>query len=317
MADKLSFALFDGAGAPLTGVVCSFVKYVDRSGAARTPPAIVDIGGGEYGFAPSDDDEAVGTCFLIDCTAAADKRRVSGAIHTPAAPFVCWHLEDAAGALWTGAAPTVGVWRDFAGAPRTPPAVVSVGALGYLFAVTPSTADLSVDVAFRFDSPANAFHEFFTGSLERQPWAAPSPGPVKNPASDIVSFLNGKVADATTLTEAVNLFVGPERSFPRTPALALFFLNTGGPGPMPYLQGRRTALCRPTVQVLVRIGAEELETGEKVARAVFAWLHQYVLTGYLSLYARDSAPVYLGETGDQLHRWAMNFECPYRAQLDA
>lgn len=314
MADRLSFGAYDAANVPLTGLTPAFVHYVDRTGTPRTPPAITELGGGQYGFSPTDADESVGTVFLIDLGATSTPRRVSGAIHTPTNPFLAWHLEDVAGALWTGAAPTVGLWDDFAGVPRTPPAVVALAT--YLFAVTPSTDDLAVDVAFRFDSAAGAQPPYLTGSVEAQPWAAPSPASSKNPALDVVNFLNTKAAGALTMAKGTNLFVGPERSFPRTPATCLFALNTGGPGPSPYLGGHRTALYRPTVQLLVRAGAGDLEGGEAIARAVQAWLQQHALTGYITLFVRDSAPVYLGEF-DQRHRWAINVECLYRVDLAA
>lgn len=315
MADRISFGLVDASGAPLAGAVPTFVKFVDVLGNARTQPAITELGGGQYGFSPTDADEAARVAFLIDAGAASDPRRFSGAIHTPAAPLVAWHLEDAAGALWAGASPTVGVWRDFTGAARTPPSVTAPGGTAYLFAVTPSTEDLAVDVAFRLDSPAGAFREFFTGSLEAQPWAAPSPGPLKDPAGDIAAFLGGKSAGATLLVLGTNLFIGEMRSADRTPAPAVFCLGTGGPSPEPYLGGHRTALYRPMVQVLVRGPAGDNHAGELLAREVLAWLNLQVVAGYLSWFARDSAPAYLGADRDQHGQWSMNIECQYRASL--
>ena len=125
-ADRIAFPLFDAAtGTPLTTASPVFVDYRDRSGTARTPPAITHLGGGVYGFIPSDTDEATGVAFLVDGGASANPRRVSGALCSQASPFFAWHLEDAAGALWTGAAPTFGQYSDFGGTSRTPPALVA------------------------------------------------------------------------------------------------------------------------------------------------------------------------------------------------
>ncbi len=315
MADRISFGLRDDAGAPLTGAVPTFVQYRDRNGNARTPPAITELGGGQYGFSPNDADEAVGVAYLVDCGASATPRRYSGAIHTPAAPFLAFHLEDSAGALWAGASPTVGVWSDFAGSARTPPAVMAPGGTAYLYALTPSAADLQLDVAFRIDAPAGAEPAAFTGSLEAQPWSAPSPGPLKDAAYDVVQFLNGKTAGGVVLTKSSNLFIGQMRSGERTPAPAVFCLGTGGPSPEPYLGGDRSALYRPTVQVLVRGPAGDDETGGNIAREVLGWLNQRVVSGYVSWFTRDSAPAFLGTDSSQHGQWSLNVECVYRATL--
>ncbi len=171
MSDRISFMIYDVSNVPLTGVTVGpsdlrFLKYVDRDGSPRAAPTITEIGGGSYGFTPTAADEAVGVCYLIDCTSASSVRRFSGSIHLPSRQFVCWHLEADDGSLWSGAAPTVGVWKDFSGNSRTPPSIVVVGNLGYLFAVTPSDDDLEIDVSYRFDSAAGAVHDFLTGSLE-------------------------------------------------------------------------------------------------------------------------------------------------------
>ena len=316
MTDRIAFGLRDDAtDAPLTGAVPTFVQYRDRNGNARTPPAITELGGGQYGFSPTDADEAVGVAFLVDCGAGSSPRRYSGAIHTPAAPFLAFHLEDGAGALWAGASPTVGVWADFAGNARTPPAVMAPGGTAYLFALTPSTSDLQVDVAFRVDAPAGAAPPSFTGSLEAQPWSAPSTGPLKDAAYDVVQFLNSKTAGGVVLTKGANLFIGQMRSGERTPAPAVFCLGTGGPAPEAYIGGDRSALYRPTVQVLVRGPAGDDETGGNVAREVLAWLNQRVVSGYVSWFTRDSAPAFLGTDSGQHGQWSINVECVYRATL--
>lgn len=315
MADKVSFKLVDDSDAPLTGAAPMFVQYRDLLGNARTPPVIVELGGGQYGFSPTDADELARVAFVIDAGASADPRYLSGAIHTPALPFIAFHLEDGAGALWAGGNPTVGSWRDFAGNPRTPPSVLTPGGTSYLFALVPSTADLAVDVAYRIDSPAGAEPPDYSGSLEAQPWSAPSTGPLKDAAYDVVQFLNSKTAGGVVLTKGANLFIGQMRSGERTPAPAVFCLGTGGPAPEAYIGGDRSALYRPTVQVLVRGPAGDDETGGNVAREVLAWLNQRVVSGYVSWFTRDSAPAFLGTDSGQHGQWSINVECVYRATL--
>lgn len=317
MADRISFALYDAAGAPLTGAVPSFVQYRDLLGNARTPPAITELGGGQYGFSPSDADEAARVAFLVDGGASAQPQRYAGAIHTPRAPFLAWHLEDAAGALWAGASPAFGLFDDFSGNARTPPSILTPGATTYLFAAVPSTVDLELDVAFRVDSPAGAEPAYVTGSLEAQPWVAPSPGPLKDAAADVAAFLDAKAAGATTLTLGTNLFIGKmpnQDKAPSHPCVAV--LGTGGPSSEPYFGGRRQSLYRPTVQVMVRGPAGDDQAGSLVARAILAWLHQQVVSGYVTWSVRESGPTYLGADRDQHGLWSLNLECVYRVALE-
>lgn len=178
MADRISIQLRDPVtDLALPGVAIGpaglrFLDYrlAEAPFTQRTPPLITEIGDGDYGFTPTDEDEAAGVVFLI-IAPTAEPQYHSGAIHTPANPFIGWHLEDNAGALWAGAAPTVASWRDFTGAARTPPAVLAP--TSYLFVAKPSAEDLLVDVAFRIDSPAGAEPPDVHGSLERQTYVAP------------------------------------------------------------------------------------------------------------------------------------------------
>jgi hypothetical protein len=139
---------------------------------------------------------------------------------------------------------------------------------------------------------------------------------LKDAAFDVVQFLNGKTAGGMVLTKAVNLFIGQMRAGARTPAPAVFCLGTGGPPSEPYLGGNRSALYRPTVQVMVRGPAGDDATGASIARDVLEWLNQQVVTGYVSWFTRDSAPAFLGTDSDQHGQWAINVECVYRASLE-
>jgi Bacteriophage minor capsid protein len=318
MADRISFALYDAAtGAPLTGATPAFVQYRDILGNARTPPAITELGAGQYGFSPTDADELARVAYLLDAGASAEPRRYSGAIHTPRAPFLVWHLETGAGALWSGGAPSFGLYDDFQGNARTPPSIITPGATTYLFAAVPSTADLELDVAFRVDSPTGAEPPFVTGSLEAQPWVAPSPGPLKDAAADIAAFLDGKAAGASTLTLATNLFAGKmpnQDKVPTHPCVAC--LNTGGPESEHYVNAHRTGLYRPSVQVTVRGPAGDDEAGELVARETLAWVNMQVTAGYITWNVRESQPTFLGTDHDQHGLWSFNVECLYRVSLD-
>lgn len=136
---------------------------------------------------------------------------------------------------------------------------------------------------------------------------------LRNPASDLVTFLDGKTAGGVALAKASNLFAGPMRTTDVTPSPAVFLLNTGGPPPAPYLGGNRESYFRATVQVLVRGPAGDIEAGEALARGVYELLHLATVTGYVALFARDSQPAYLGEDADQHGLWSLNVECQYKA----
>jgi hypothetical protein len=317
MADARSIIVVDASGAPLTSGSPSVQAFNRATGAARTAPTIAHVAAvpGTWRFTCTDADESVGTVVLVDFGAGNLPRFFAFACHLPDNSNQFWPIPvvGADGAPWSGAAPT---FSSYTGS--TPALTAMPGAATALYCAAPSAGDITAGAVGRIDGPAGNSQPFWNVDTEplnaSSPWTAPSPGPVKNPALDVVSFLDTKAAGSLTLASGTNLFVGPERSFPRAPANAVFVLNTGGPSPESYLGGRRTARFRPTVQILVRFGAGDLELGEAVAREVFAWLHQYVMTGYLSLYVRDSAPVYLGEF-DQRHRWSLNVECQYKASL--
>ena len=309
----IAWSIYDDTGAPLTGVVPTFVDYCDRAGVARAQPVILELGGGQYGFVPTDADVAVGVCYLVDNGATHEPARVSGPVTSPEMPFAVWHLEDDAGALWAGAAPTVASYVSSSGS-RTAPAIVA--ARTYLFSLTPTVSDAAVGVSLSADSPDGAFPLFLQQTLvSLSPWAAPSPGPLKNPAADITAFLNGKLAGATTLTSGTNLFTGRMLDDTQSPAAAVFCLNTGGAAPVPYLNGNRTADFSPMVQVLVRGPVGDLAVGEGLARGVFAWLHQATVAGYVQVLARDSAPVLLEVDSAERGVWSINVECEYVASL--
>lgn len=136
----------------------------------------------------------------------------------------------------------------------------------------------------------------------------------KNPAADLVDFLHGKTAGGVALTKATNLFKGPMRA--ETPAPCVFALNTGGPQPESYAHSSRRAYYHPTVQLLIRGPAGDIEAGEDLARGVFELVHQLALPGYVTVVARDSQAVLVSVEDSAQHPvWAVNVEAQYVASL--
>lgn len=159
-ADKVSFALFDAAGSLKADATPTFALYRDRSGADRAAPSITNLGGGLYGFEASAADVAAATAFIIaagaDAYAASGSTRVFGAVSLRDVPWFVQLFEDSAGALWAGAAPTLGAFRDFEGdADASPPAValVSTGLYGF----SPSVTQVREGRAFVWSPPAGAY----------------------------------------------------------------------------------------------------------------------------------------------------------------
>lgn len=319
MADARSLTVRDSSGAPVTTGV-TLAVYVDTTGAARTPPAITHVGAGKWMFTPSDADETVGTVALVDCGAGNLPARASFAVHKSdnSNQFWCFQFEDGAGALWAGAAPSSLQYIDPTGAARTPPSLVAVAG-AYLYSLTPTGADVTAGIEGRLDAPAGAVPPYWEFSSEptsvASPWEAPSPGPIKNPAYDVVQFLTTKTVGGVVLLSASNLFIGRMPDTDKTPSPCVAVLNTGGAEPQSMLSGERQSVFAPSVQVLVRSSTDDFAAGEALARGVIEWCHQRVITGYLSWYARDSQPVLLGPDGDQRVLWAINFEAEYVAAL--
>lgn len=320
MANALAFAICSATtGAPVTGAAAACVRSAWRVADLSSWPAppVVETGGG-YELRPTDADADAGIVVLIDVGVGKEATGGSQFIVFEVSrvdrrnQFFAWHFTDEDGALWPGGGGSFGGWNG----PGSPPAIVSPGT--GVFIAIPTEADVLADASGRIDAPAGAVPDQYTVDCEAfGPWVAPSSGPLKNPAADVVAFLDAKQAGATTLTRSTNLFIGHMRSFERTTAPAVFALNSGGGSPEPYVQGHRTALFRPTVQVLIRGPAGDLEAGENLARGVYAWLHQRVVTGYTSWYARDSAPALVSVEDSAQHPvWSINLECQYRSRLD-
>jgi hypothetical protein len=322
MADAHDFLVLDSAGAPLTGAAGGMSAIArDVTGATRTAPSITEPTPGTYRVTPTDADETAGTVVVVDTGVGNSPRRVAIACFKAdnSNQFFAVAVENPDSTAWTGAAPTVGSYASSSGA-RTPPTLVAVEA-AYVFVAVPTAADVTADTAIRIDGPAGSAQPYWYGSTiptvvsSSSPWDAPSPGPLKDAAFDVATFLDTKTAGGVLLTKGTNLFIGQMRSTDRTPAPAVFCLGTGGPQNEPYFGADRSALFRPTVQVVVRGPAGDDQTGALIAREVLAWLNQRLVTGYVSWFTRDSAPAYLGPDSSNHGQWAINVECVYRASL--
>lgn len=138
---------------------------------------------------------------------------------------------------------------------------------------------------------------------------------LKNPASDLATYLAGKTVGGVALVQATNLFVGKMRGNDTTPSPSVWLLNTGGPPPEPYLGGSRQGFYRAQVQILVRGPAGDMQTGEQIARDVFELVAQLQLTGYVSTFAQSAQPIWLLEDNAQHDVWVTNVECQYVAAL--
>jgi hypothetical protein len=311
----------DGNLVPTAGLVAgmSFIDYRDHAtGAARTPPAaIVDLGGGQYGFEASDLDGSVGTAWLVDNGVDTLPRRTAGAVHAGGDPFSVWHLEDNDGELWTGAAPTITEYSNGT-IPVTSPGVVAITT--YLFSVSPSTADLVTGVTFLATSPAGAAPEFFQDTVTP---AVPVPVVASStyPADAVALELAGTIAlpnppggTAVVLTYGAggNLLTGPVRPIEALVGqLAVFVLQTGGQAPAAYM-GQSESWHVTRVQVTVRSALNEFARGEALARALHARMHLNTPAGYTYCLAGESDPLYLGTDDDGAHRFVFNLDVGHR-----
>lgn len=164
MADALDFRVKAG-GVPLLGAGGSFsVIARDVAGAVRAAPAVVELADGVYRITPTTGDAEAGTVVHIDCGAGREPRRWTFAICKPDLSNQFWavHVENPDGSAWSGAAPTVGSYRDGSG-PRTPPALTAVEG-AWLWVARPSTADIAADVEIVIIGPAGSAQPDWLGS---------------------------------------------------------------------------------------------------------------------------------------------------------
>lgn len=322
MADSRSVFVTDALGAPLTSGSPTFPVYADKAtGAARTPPAVpVHLGAGVWGFTASDADESVGTVAVVDFGAGAEPRRVTFAIHKPdnQNQFFAWHVEDEAGAEWTGAAPTLGLYDDSAGNARTPPAIVTVAG-AWVFSLTPTAADVTARTEGFIAGPAgSSVQGWGLSTVPFSPFAFASL--VDNPARSLASYVAGLGAlnletppggtQALTFAAGGNLTAGPMRAAEGLVGeFHVSILNSGGPL-TPYMgtPGAVGSLYESAASVIVRSQVDSYSQGEAVARAVLRRCHLAELAGYVSCVVRDAEPIYQGLDENGHHRFVFSVD---------
>jgi len=158
--DIIEVAVWDSSGNPKTDALANglvFVDYRNRSGTARTQPTFVHVGQGVYRAKPTTGDVAEGIAWVVSTGTGGFPAYWSGAVCTEAAPFAVFLLTNqSTGALWAGSAPSgLGLYVDVDGNARSAPALSAVHA-PYLYAATPTAADLLVGVLGKLSMPAGA-----------------------------------------------------------------------------------------------------------------------------------------------------------------
>lgn len=146
-----TFAIFDGT--PLIGATPSFVAFVDAAGDAVTPPAIVEIGGGLYGFEVAD---GVARAYLIET--GADPAFLAGCC----GDVVAFGIYDTDFQPKTGAAPAFTRYADPSGAGRLQPTIAEFG--GGLYGFVPNEGDREAPTVYLINTGQTP--EYLAGVLE-------------------------------------------------------------------------------------------------------------------------------------------------------
>ena len=221
MSDAKSFFVTNSSGAPLLGGAAGMVVFArDVTSASRTAPSVTELGEGMYQVVPTDADETVGTVLFVDCGVGNNPRRVSFACYKAdrSNQFFTFHVEDAAGALWAGAAPTVGNYRSSLGVSRTPPALLAVSG-SFLFVAVPTPTDIAMETSLSVVGPSGSSQPYWSEDTKPISAAADSvAAPItslvtdlrscwlfNNNANDELGVNNGTATDVTYTTNAVGL----------------------------------------------------------------------------------------------------------------
>ncbi len=214
MAAPIAFGVYTQAGSPDATATPSFVAFVTRAGVARDRPGggagtILNLGGGQFGAVPSDNDETTGVIYVIDCGAGKLPRYVYGQVCTAANEFLAIVVFNESDALSSGL-PTVAVYKDIAGNNRTAPTMTAAGALAYLYSISPSEEDLEIGVSGRVDLPANKLpasidFAFFARDVPGEASDPPTVTEVSNPGTDPFAPLVVEVEDDVSLRQVILL----------------------------------------------------------------------------------------------------------------
>lgn len=178
MATPIPFNLVSKlTGLPLAGALggLTLEAWDAFTGGVRAPPAVVEIGAGDYEVQPSDLDEAAGVVLLV--TTGEEPSHWLFAIYKSdrSNQFIpLLFLDGVTGARWVGAAPTRTIWT---GDPATSPVNLAAG----VWVIRPSALDLSEDAIGVITAAAGAVPpEYYVGVrhvLEAVPEPAPLPPP--------------------------------------------------------------------------------------------------------------------------------------------
>lgn len=148
-------------GLPLAGLVGTALAW-SATGVVRTPPAVVDVGGGEYQVQPTDDDETVGTVVLVDLGVDALPRYTVLEVFKGdnSNQLFAVVVTNPDGTLWTGTAPSISRYQ-WGAVDRLAfaPARVSITTAVHVW--SPSIADIANDASIRVDGPAGSAQPYW------------------------------------------------------------------------------------------------------------------------------------------------------------
>lgn len=114
-------------------------------------------------------------------------------------------------------------------------------------------------------------------------------------ATDPEDSIIAKVGALAAWTENTNLFKGPLRSIDGVvPQTAVFVNYTGGPEPLNH-SSSGVQEYEHAVQVVIRGEPEQFGSTRALAEAIYAQLHDASISGYYSVRATNSGPLYVDQ----------------------
>lgn len=207
--DLVVFALYDSTGAPASGATPTFASYVDSSGNALAQPSITNLGGGLYGFTVTEAHLALRVAYEVTCGAGVVPARLGGGVSEDG-DLVAVALYSEAGAVLTGATPTVASYRDRTGSSQSAPAVTALG--GGLYGLVATPTDITEGRAYEVTAGQAAVPDRWAGAVSEL-W-------------DLVAF--GVYDSAGAPTAAVTPTISSYRDRSGNSRAAPTVLNLGG-----------------------------------------------------------------------------------------
>lgn len=165
MATPVVFTVYHiSTGLPLAGQLgagMAIATYKTLAGTNMVQPTIVDIGGGDYEFTPSDSDVSTGVAFEINTGTNGNPARFGGSV----GDIVAWPLYALAdGSPLTGISPAFTKFSDFTGVDSVPhPTIVEIG--GGLYGFQPTGTDLLNGRAWIVNNGGTAIPDRLSGSF--------------------------------------------------------------------------------------------------------------------------------------------------------